>query len=279
MKKAIWFIKNSLVLDFKFLEVSKWDFIKKIDFLIAKYCLIAKHFFKNFELGSSHVIFSREKIYYDSKFGLAGYQSMLSRHQKLIQLVGITDAKTILDIGANVGFFSKLCRDLFPESVIYAIEPVPQIFKCLQLNFKNDSKTKCFNIGFSDFSGKARMKFYENDSAISAIDNDGNIEVKIETLDNFAMQNEIAKIDILKIDTETFEAHVLRGGLHTLSLVKYLFIEITMENNPNYTMSSLMKLLSGDNYDFQLVGFRNYGDVSEGRMPIMDALLVNNKLL
>lgn len=46
-----WFIKQSIVLDFKFLEVSDWNILKKINFLILKYFLISKHFFKKFELG------------------------------------------------------------------------------------------------------------------------------------------------------------------------------------------------------------------------------------
>ena len=98
-------------------------------------------------------------------------------------------------------------------------------------------------------------------------------------LDVFVRENNIDCIDILKIDTETFEAHVLRGGSDSLSKTKYLFIEITMENNDNYTISSLLKLLSTENYDFQLVGFRNYNDTSEGLMPIMDGLFFNKKLI
>jgi len=50
------------------------------------------------------------------------------------------------------------------------------------------------------------------------------------------------------------------------------------EDNHNYTISSLLKLLSTDKYDFQLVGFRNYTDKGEGKMPIMDALFVNKNL-
>jgi len=63
----------------------------------------------------------------------------------------------------------------------------------------------------------------------------------------------------------------------TLAMTKYLFIEITLENNKNYTISSLLKLLSNDRYDFQLVAFRNYSDVSEGKITILDGLFKNIK--
>jgi FkbM family methyltransferase len=272
MKKIIWFVKQSIILDIKFLKVSDWDFFKKINFLILKY------FFKKFNLGEDFCYFSNKRIYYDTRFGLAGYQSILSRHQNLIKLARIHTTNTIVDIGANVGFFSKLCRDLFPKSKIFSFEPIPQIFKCLSNNFKDDKNTKVYNLAISDFNGKAKMSFDARDSAVSRITTDGNVDVVVERLDDFVKKKNIECIDILKIDTETFEAHVLRGGAYSLSKTRYLFIEITMEENGNYTISSLLKLLSTGNYDFQLVGFRNYADKGEGEMPIMDALFKNIKI-
>lgn len=50
-----------------------------------------------------------------------------------------------------------------------------------------------------------------------------------------------------------------------------------MENNENYTITSLFRLLSTDQYDFQLIGFRNYADKSQGEMPTMDAIFRNIK--
>ena len=278
MKNIFWFVKQSIILDFKFFKVSDWSVLKKINFFILKYFLMFKHFLKRFELSEDFCWFDNKKIYYDSRFGLAGYQSILSRHQNLIKLAGIHNPGTIIDIGANVGFFSKLCRDLFPKSKIFSFEPIPKTFQCLKNNFKDDMDTKVFNLAISDFNGKAKMSFDEQYSAISQITNKGDVNVNVRRLDDVAKENNIDCIDILKIDTETFEAHVLRGGLDSLSKTKYLLIEISMVNNNNYTISSLLKLLSTKNHDFQLVGFRNYNDTGEGLMPIMDALFVNKNL-
>jgi FkbM family methyltransferase len=136
-------------------------------------------------------------------------------------------------------FFSKLCRDLFPKSKIFAFEPIPKIFQCLKNNFRDDKNTKVFNLAISDFNGSTKMDFNEQNSALSRISVDGNVDVNVKTLDSVVKENSIDHIDILKIDTETFEAHVLRGGSDSLSKTKYLFIEITMEDNDNYTISSL----------------------------------------
>lgn len=278
MEKIFWFIKQSIILDVKFLKISPWRIFKKCHFLALKYFLIFKHFFKKFELGKDFCWWERKKLYYDSKFGIAGYQSILTRHQKLIKIAEIRNCHNIIDIGANVGFFSKLCRDLFPKSKIFAFEPIPTTFQCLENNFRDDRRTKVFNLALGDLNGKGKMNFDKQNSAVSQITSNGKIEVEIKTLDSIVKEEKIKNISLLKVDTETFEAHVLRGAPNTLSKTNYLLIEITIKDNENYTISSLLKLLSSEEYDFQLVSFRNYADKSEGIMPIMDALFFNKKL-
>jgi len=279
VKKIVWFIKQSLMLDYKFMETSKFNIVDKSKFLLIKYFLILKHLFKNFELGKDFCFFNGKKIFYDSKFGLAGYQRILCTHQNLIKLAQINNVKVVIDIGANVGFFSKLCRFLFPESKIFSFEPIPQTYTCLYKNFKSDKNTYVYNLGISDFNGKSKMNFNSQNSAVSQITINGNIKVYVNKLDDFVKNNNIEYIDILKIDTESFESHVLRGAHRALSKTKYIFMEITMEaNNYNYTISSLLKLLSSSKFDFQLIAFRNYADKSEGEMPIMDALFKNIRI-
>lgn len=277
MKTLLWFVKQSFLLDIQFLKVSRWNIAKKMEFLVKKYWLIIRHYYRKFTLGKHSVNLFGSEIYYDSKFGLAGYQSILARHQNLMQIADVKNAKVIIDIGANVGFFSKLCREIFPDSHVYAIEPVPQIHDCLRKNFSGDTNVTLSDVAISDVNGETTMDFDSDLSSISHLNEKGNIVVKTETLDSFVVKNNIHSIDILKIDVETFEAHVLRGASRALEMTKILFMEVTMENNKNYTISSLLKMLSTETYDFQLVGFRNYADTGEGKMPIMDAVFENIK--
>lgn len=210
METPLWFIKQSLSLDVRFLRVSRWGIGKKVEFLTKKYWLIFKHYYHKFFLGKSWVYLFGSKVFYDSKFGIAGYQRILSCHQDLLCIAGIKSAKIIVDVGANVGFFSKLCRELFPNSRIYAIEPIPQINSCLKRNFAGDVNTTLSDVAISDVAGKTSMNFNDELSSISSFNKNGNIIVKTETLDDLIKRNGIDHIDILKIDVEMFEAHVLR---------------------------------------------------------------------
>jgi len=230
---------------------------------------------KPFELGRDYVDFGNNKIYYDSNLGLSDYQSILVRHQDWAHIGKMSKVNTVIDVGANVGFFSLLMRDMFPKSTIYAIEPIPRIAEALRNNFVNDPNTTQHLLAISDSAGIVKLAFDESVSGKSTISQKGRIEARTQTLDEFARKNNIHRVDVLKIDAETFEAHVLRRGTATLQQTRYLFIEITIKDNPNYTLSSIMKLLYGDGYDFQLIAMRNYADKSDGEAPVLDCLMKN----
>lgn len=276
---VLWLIKNSIKLDLLFIKISKWPFLKKIDFITHKYFLIVKHSFIPFELSRSKTSFMGKDIYYDSRYGLAGYQSMMTRHQYLIQLANISKVKTVIDVGANVGFFSMLIRDIFPSSKIYSFEPTPLTYSCLKQNLVGDRKVHTYNLGVSDRPGIAKMNFDSQLSAVSQISSAGNIDVKLTTLDKFIRDNQIDMVDILKIDTEGHELNVLKGAKKTLSKTRYLHIEITVdENNPTYTFSNVFSHLYSQAYNFQLLSYRSYTDSGMSKATVFDFFLKNIKI-
>jgi len=280
IKKMYWFVKQSLFLDYRFFSTNRWSLILKIEFIFIKYYLIIKHFFVRFELGVSNVNFGKSRIYYDSAYGLAGYQSMLTRQKNLLSYTGLrsSQALKIFDVGANVGFYTLMCKDLFPKSKIHAFEPIPDTFKCLRNNCSKYTNIKVNNLGMSSKEGVLKMSFDPNDSAVSQISKTGNVEVELTTIDKYFSSLGFNNLDLLKIDTEGFESLVLDGAPKTLAKTRYLAIEITLEDNKNYTLSSLLSKLYSPDYDFDLVAFRNYSDKGEGPIHIMDALFVNKKL-
>ena len=273
----LWLIKRSIDLDLKLIKVSNWPNNKIIQFIFCKYFLLLKHLFIKFKFGKSSIRLFGEKIYYDSPYGLADYQSMLCRHQKWLKIGNVNNPKVIIDIGANVGFFSKMARSLYPSSKIYAIEPVPAVYSLMSKNFNGDQDTMLFNFAVFNKKGKQKMFFDESDSLTSKISSNGKFYVQTDTLDSFINKQKINYIDILKIDVESFENYVLLGAKQALSKTKYLLLEITIKNNKNYTISSLMSLLYSKKYNYQLIAFRNYSDMGEGEMPVMDCLFKNVK--
>jgi len=86
----------------------------------------------------------------------------------------------------------------------------------------NNSKHKSFNLGFG--KEKSTMKLYydnvgsglasltKRDLELLGIDFDKSEDVAIDTVDNFCIEHNIKKIDLLKIDVEGHELDVLCGA-------------------------------------------------------------------
>lgn len=284
-------VRTSFGLDLDFWRFSGWNLWSRIEFLFNKYRLIFLIGLRitRFQFGQSHVQLRGGAIYYDTPFGLAGYQALMARNGKMLKELGITKLRNLVDVGANVGFFSLMFLDHFPEATIYGLEPVPAIFDCLSKNFSSRRRCFVFNRAVSDLVGELTMSFNENLSSLSRVINrpgeipspsSGRIvKVPATTLDVFSLENHLEFIDFLKIDTESFEARVLRGARSILTRTKYLHLEVSIYQNPNYTFSELNSLLFSPNYNFQLLYFRNFDDKGSGPLPVGEFLYKNVKLM
>lgn len=288
IKNAAWFVFSSLRLDVGILRNQDWELSHRLDFLTTKYreILLVLLGAKKFKLGKSTVELFGRTYYYDSPYGLAGYQRMLVSHRNALKHADIPNVSTIVDIGANVGMFSMMAADLYPKAHIYAVEPIPQIYECLNNNL-TAVNAQTFNEAITDEPGQVQLSFDEMNSAFSHIvsssltrelQDEDRIELiskEATTLDAFCEKNNIKNIDLLKIDMESFEAHVLRGGYNTLKNTKYLFLELSLEDNENYTFSEIHSLLYSQDFNFQLIYYRNFNNKFEGPLPVGDFLYKN----
>lgn len=68
---------------------------------------------------------------------------------------------------------------------------------------------------------------------------------------------------------------MLKGAFNALSTTKCLLIEISVENNENYTFSELVNLLYSKDHNFQLVSFRSYDIGQDNKFLLGDFLFKN----
>ena len=148
---------------------------------------------------------------------------------------------TILDIGAAVGEWSKAASYVFPESSIYAFEPIPAAFQKLQELKKINKKFSPFNYALSSKSG--RTNFYLNDFFYSSsllkmtdegkeifdfLKNERLIEVecrKLEELDDIQYKSPI----FLKLDVQGAELTVLEGAGSILNKTDVIQLELNFD--------------------------------------------------
>ncbi len=140
-------------------------------------------------------------------------------------------APVVFDIGANVGDYSILVKKYLPHSVLYAFEPCEATATIFEEKTATLSGVSFHRLGFSDSDGSATIYSYdlegESASVLASlemrrptqhgrIDVASAMEVKISTIDNFCAQQQVERIDFLKLDIEGHELKALQGGARML---------------------------------------------------------------
>jgi len=162
----------------------------------------------------------------------------------LLKQYGLKNGGVFFDVGANVGNYAKELLAAYPVAKGYLFEPHPVTFEKLNNDCSLGSFKK-FNIALGDTND--RLKFYDRSDSvegsthasiyrevIAGIHSQSPIEIEVEvkTLDSFCSENNITKIDFLKIDTEGHELAVLKGArnLITNSNIKIIQFEFNEMN-------------------------------------------------
>ena len=205
-------------------------------FKYLKYTPVSCHQEVEYEfLGANSAIkrLSRIKIVNDSiMFENIGYDNSDSAHNGEYALLPylIKPGDVIFDVGANQGEWSTQVLTVQPNVLLYAFEPLSDASSVLK-NRLSLSGSNVFTLAISDTKGEKTFYYYNQSPQLArmsslyhrmGIDNNLNIRpieilVKTETLDTFCENNSIARINLLKIDTEGAELSVLKGSAKLLT--------------------------------------------------------------
>lgn len=195
-------------------------------------------------------IFTRKSLYklnlHIYKLALRGIGVLNSENKKVMGEEYLFDdilkklkIKTVFDIGASRGNYSKMVRDHFPKAQIYSFEPHPKTF--IELNKKRKKlKLKTYKLGFSDKERKSKLwgfskaEGHEN-LTLPSIYKDvirkihkkeaESFKIQLTTIDKFTKSESIERIDLLKVDTEGSEYEILKGAKNLIRNKKILVIQ------------------------------------------------------
>jgi FkbM family methyltransferase len=148
-------------------------------------------------------------------------------HQKR----AITDAKTIFDVGANIGQSAQTYRRLYPQAEIWSFEPFPSTYKDLCRSV-SDPKFHPVELALSDRIATTELNIGAESITNSFLrrqsDSGETVEVQTDTIDHFCRERGISTIDILKVDVEGAEERVFKGAREMFSrgAVKSVFVEV-----------------------------------------------------
>ena len=189
----------------------------------------------------------------------------------------IPDAKTIFDVGANVGQTSKAYRRMFPSAEIWAFEPFPENFAVLRQALR-DNQFHPAALALSDQVGPVALNIGGASITHSLLrretDTGKTVQIQSETIDHFCAEHGVPVIDILKVDVEGAESRVFRGARAMFSrrAVRSVFVEVYFE--PVYEGMALMWDLHAQLREsgFQLVGLYSLFRNGKGFLSFANAL-------
>lgn len=145
----------------------------------------------------------------------------------------------LVDVGANYGYFSCLWASQNSANKVLAFEASPVNLQPLTNNVnKNNLSDAITVIPIAVGKEKGKLKFeLGNESkqtgwgGLSVMNNPSAIEVEVDTLDNYAENNNISKVNVLKVDTEGADTWVLYGAKRLLKekKINHIFYEHNFE--------------------------------------------------
>ena len=159
----------------------------------------------------------------------------------------------IIDIGANIGYYSLLSAHKHDVNII-AFEPDHKNRARLEEHLKLNTELNNIQIqpvALSNKTGNAFLNEHKSDnwgmSSLSTEETDR--PTKTITLDEFSKDQELRSIDLIKIDTEGHELKIIEGGIECIKKYRpILAIEITSQNFAN-----IYQLLQEINYTLRTI--------------------------
>lgn len=232
------------------------------------------------------IIFVRRRFFKLNRFlyklalkgiGVLNYESWTSSGERtfLKEIFSHRNGLTLFDVGANIGDYSRMARQLDASATITAFEPNPTCYQQLAEAAEKFNMT-AVNVALGDSPGEALL-FDDKDhggsqhaSIYRAVMEDIHkystvgIPVNVITLDDYIVANSIAQINLLKIDAEGHELKILLGASRSIraGIIEIIHLEF---NEMNVVSRTFMK----DFWDL-LSEYRMYRMFPDGLLPLKE---------
>jgi FkbM family methyltransferase len=156
----------------------------------------------------------------------------------------LSELTSVIDIGANVGDWSRAVLALSEPGRLIAVEPQPGIAKQLGRSFADRPEVTVVQAAVGATGGQVELQIASHPHNASMLApresmNDlyggtgwsrvGTITVPMITLDELA--GDLPEVSLVKLDVQGVEADVIQGGRSTLRRTRWLLIEVCFRSH------------------------------------------------
>lgn len=197
----------------------------------------------------------------------------------------ISDVTTIFDVGANVGQSASRFAKEFGRSTVYSFEPFPVAYRRLEkVALSSKGRIRAYQLACGESEGRMIVDDWRTASGLNqlrpqqSLSAGPTIAIDVSTVDRICERETITKIDILKTDTEGYDAKVLVGATGMLSegRVRAVISEIGFIDDSQHTeFGSVFLLLN--KYDFEIAGIYEISYSKDFQCSYANALFVRRQ--
>ena len=144
----------------------------------------------------------------------------------------------VVDVGANRGQFSLVCRRINPAAGIVGFEPLPEPARIYRALFAGDSGVRLCEAALGAERGSMAMHISARDDSSSLLPfapaqtenypgsgEVGTLEVRVTTLGDELRPQDMGMRSLLKIDVQGYELEVLKSAAAFLSRFQWIYVE------------------------------------------------------
>jgi len=191
-------------------------------------------------------------------------QRVLAEARETLDLFGLTGSSgvTAVDVGAHHGETALAWALWLDNPSVHSFEANPMSFQVARHNVAG-TQTVVHNLGLSNASGMAALDVQRGDGGDASFMVDGpaaahTVQVQVARGDDILQGEHV--IDLIKIDVEGYELHVVEGLRETLSRTRFLTIEISLDRPKDHAFHEVAAVLAHHRFELISAGLPHVGE-------------------
>ncbi len=162
--------------------------------------------------------------------------------------------KSVIDVGANRGNWTRTALRYFPDAFYTLIEPQNELKVHIQDLIDRGCRIRWINAGAGDKSGLLPFAIsYRDDSSTFVVEDPQatgyrRVNIEVQTLDEIVAMSNLPAPEMVKIDAEGFDLKVLSGASSLIGKTDVFFLEAAIRCNYENSVLKVIQRMDENGY-------------------------------